>query len=130
MITFPEFNQLSDNDKRECLSTLRAEHSVKDILEQWGITRPLFYKIAHDVGLPLARKGKANGKTKPKSKEKKITNAARDSYPSAELKVSTNNTLSLSLDTTGPASIVKNVLSLIAEFQDREVKIKMEVEII
>lgn len=134
MISFSEFSNLSNDDKRKYLAETRTEHSVKDIMENWGITRPLFYKIAHEVGLPLARKGRSTSQTKNvKNKNKEETHnqmVDETTYAAIEQNDSTNNKFRLSLDTVGTISMVQNILSFIGQFPEQEVRIKMEVEVL
>jgi len=133
LISFSEFSKLSSDHKREYLMEIRAEHSVKEIMEQWGITRPLFYQIAHEVDLPLARKGGSKNQPKPKNNNKKEAPnhmAEGTAYGAIESDDATNNKLHFSLDTVGTISMVSNILSFIGQFPEQEVRIKMEVEVL
>ncbi len=127
MISFSEFNKLSNDQKRDYLNEIRAEHSVKEIMEQWGITRSLFYQMAHEVGLPLARKGNSNNQ--PKKKAPSDHMAEETPGGAIEPNDAGSSSLRFSLDTVGTTGMVRNILSFFDQFPEQEVRIKMEVEV-
>lgn len=127
MITYSEFKQLSNEEKRDSLTRLREERSVKDILEAWGITRPVYYALAHEIGLPLNRKGDVK-QGKPKKHINRVQDLKAKYIETPHEDVEKSN-FTLSLNTVGPVSIIKNILSSINDLHDKEVRVKMEVEV-
>ena len=127
MMSYDSFKQLSKDEKLTYLTELRSESSINDILEQWGITRPVYYNIAHEVGLPLKHKGKStssSGRSDAPKRPRKSTVPVNMENPGNGQK------FSFSIDTSGPVSLVSNILSVITDLEDRQIRVKMDVEVL
>jgi len=125
MMSYQDFQELSHDEKLTYLTKLRSESSINDILEQWGITRPVYYAIAHEVGLPLKRRG--TGKTEQKAPVKR---PRKTSVPMPIEEPVNGNRVSFSIDTSGPLSLVSNILSAISDLDNKPVHVKMDVEVL
>lgn len=53
--SYEEFKGLDINQQIETLMRLKRQYKVKDILEVWGISRGTFYKLLHDLNIPLKK---------------------------------------------------------------------------
>lgn len=127
MMSYDSFKQLSKEEKLTYLTKLRSESSINDILEQWGITRPVYYNIAHEVGLPLKRKGASD---KNSGKNGGARRTRKTAVPETVQNPADGRTFSFSIDTSGPVSLVSNILSVISDLDDRQVRVKMDVEVL
>jgi len=125
MMSYQDFKELSQDDKLTYLTQLRSESSINDILEQWGITRPVYYSIAHEVGLPLKSKGNSNS-----SRNTPVKRPRKTSVPMATEESGNGHRVSFSIDTSGPLSLVSNILSAITDLGDKQVRVKMDVEVL
>jgi len=126
-MSYQDFKELSKDEKLTYLTQLRSESSINDILEQWGITRPVYYNIAHEIGLPLKRKGSSNGNGAKKQNIKRSVHTPR---PLASEHPSNDERFSFSIDTSGPVSLVSNVLNLISDLENKQVRVKMDLEVL
>ncbi|NLW92423.1 MAG: hypothetical protein GXY34_12595 [Syntrophomonadaceae bacterium] len=126
MISYQDFKGLSKEDKLTYLTEIRSESSINDILEHWGITRPVYYNIAHEIGLPLQRKGSRHNGDSGKNKLKRPVKTARP----LSLDHSISSGFSFSIDTSGPGNMVSNILGVISNLEDKQVRVKMDVEVL
>lgn len=53
--SYEEFKGLDINQQIETLLQLKRQYKVKDILDVWGISRGTFYKLIHDLNIPLKK---------------------------------------------------------------------------
>lgn len=127
MMSYDSFKQLSKEEKLTYLTQLRSESSINDILEQWGITRPMYYSIAHEIGLPLKRKGASN---KSSGQNGGARRSRKTAVPETMPQPANGQTFSFSIDTSGPVSLVSNILSVISDLDNRQVRVKMDVEVL
>lgn len=126
MMSYQDFKELSKEDKLTYLTQLRSESSINDILENWGITRPVYYNIAHDIGLPLQRKGSSKIIN---SNNKAVKRPARATRP-LSLDHSSSPGFSFSIDTSGPVALVSDILGVIGNLEDKQVRVKMDVQVL
>lgn len=127
MMSYANFKELSKDEKLTYLTKLRSENSIKDILEQWGITRPMYYTIAHEIGLPLNRKGNSSAKTA--KNHNRGRRPKENNLPHVAEEINNEQKFTFSIDTSGPISLVSNILGVISGMEDRQVRVKMDVEV-
>ncbi|MGE5389686.1 MAG: hypothetical protein ACM3PE_01355 [Deltaproteobacteria bacterium] len=128
MMSYQDFKELSKEDKLTYLTELRSESSINDILEAWGITRPVYYNIAHEIGLPLKRKGSSKNHDSGNTVKRPVR-AARQTRP-LSIEHSDDPGFSFSIDTSGPVNMVSNILSVIGDLENKQVRVKMDVQVL
>lgn len=126
MISFEEFNGLSEEEQKSVLQKLKGEVGVKEVIEAWGISRSKLYNMQNRLGITNERKSR-----KPKDKKVKPTRSLRkpraesidavnsnfevaSNEPAGELDLNQNPPkFSLQLETYGPASILVDTIQMI-----------------
>jgi len=53
--SYKEFKSLDIDQQIEILMQLKRQYRVKDILNVWGISRGTFYKLIHNLNVPLKK---------------------------------------------------------------------------
>ncbi|MGR6835832.1 hypothetical protein [Syntrophomonas erecta] len=131
MLSFTDFNNLSNEEKLTYLQKLRNQRSVNDIASAWGISKSKYYAMAREIGLPMKARGKRARKTNSSpSTETQNANNTPNQITTEPEEQNNRSKFSFSLDTQGPASMVYNVLSIFKDTgfsDDTEVRFKIEI---
>lgn len=129
MLTLNEFNNISEEEQKATLQSLKSEFSVKEIIEAWNISRSKFYSMLHKFKIPTeVRKPKKSNGQKYSSKaatyptiQKPVTKRSNNKANELVVDVADvlidnpgpNNKFSLQLDTQGSASLISETLQMI-----------------
>lgn len=142
MISFEEFNSLSEEEQKSMLQNLKSEVSIKEIVEAWGISRSKLYYMQNKLGIPneprKPRKPKekkakaARSPRKPRSEPNPSVDANSEvtsSESDLELGSITNTPkFSLQLETTGPAGLLVDTIQMIL-LSDRVANLNIKINI-
>jgi len=132
-ISFTDFNNLSEQEKKETLQDLKNQIGVSGIVKAWEISRSKVYSMLNDLNIPLNAKGSKKTKTKadvaevsikgqdnqvaPKAQKPKKTGMPKNTKKrvapesALEFEIEENfSKFSLHLETQGNASLISETL--------------------
>ncbi len=132
-ISFTDFNNLSEQEKKETLMDLKNQIGVSGIVKAWEISRSKVYSMLNDLNIPLNAKGSKKTKTKadvaevsikdqdkqvaPKAQNRKKTGMPKNTKKrvtpesALEFEIEENvSKFSLHLETQGSASLISETL--------------------
>lgn len=133
MISFQEFERLSQEEQVKVLTQLRNTNGVKKILEAWGIPRESLYAVMRELGVPI-RQRKQDQNTAKNKRTKTAKSASTEKLApepvNMQLESSKRDVCEMSFE--GSTSIIKEVLAHLFNaplYDSKNVKMTVKIDV-